>query len=209
MRVAVSGGIAAGKSTVCRQFAELGAVVIDADIVARELVAPGQPALADIAGRFGQSLIQPDGTLDRRALRARVFGDARARGQLEAILHPRIQAELQRQAMAAGTGVLVAAIPLLTPATRKSAYAWLDRVLIVECPRALQIARIAARDGSDAVLAEAMVDAQLSTAERLPMADDVLFNDGTQARLETNARRLYARYEIASKALPRPSGTPS
>lgn len=194
MRVAVSGGIAAGKSTVCRQFAELGAVVIDADIVARELVAPGQPALAEIAGLFGQSLIQPDGTLDRRALRARVFGDARARAQLEAILHPRIQAELQRQAMAAGTGLLVAAIPLLTPATRKSAYAWLDRVLIVECPRALQIARIAARDGSDAVLAEAMVDAQLSTAERLPMADDVLFNDSAQARLETNARRLYAHY---------------
>lgn len=194
MRIAVSGGIAAGKSTVCRVFADRGAAVLDADIVARELVAPGQPALAEIAGHFGQSLIQTDGTLDRAALRALVFGDARARAKLEAILHPRIQSELQRQGAQATAGVVAVAIPLLTPASRCSAYAWLQKVLIVEAPRSVQIARIAARDGSDAALAEAMVDAQLSTAERLPMADDVLFNDGTLARLEANARRLYARY---------------
>ena len=194
MRIAVSGGIAAGKSTVCRVFAESGAHIIDADIVARELVAPGQPALAEIAGRFGQTLIRTDGTLDRAALRARVFADARARAQLEAILHPRIQSELQRQGAQAAAGVVAVAIPLLTPASRRSAYAWLHKVLIVEAPRSVQIARIAARDGSSPALAEAMVDAQLSTADRLPMADDVLFNDGTLARLEANARRLYARY---------------
>lgn len=193
-RIAVSGGIAAGKSTVCRVFADSGAVVLDADIVARELVAPGQPALAEIAGHFGQTLIRTDGTLDRPALRALVFGDARARTQLEAILHPRIQSELQRQGTQAAAGVVAVAIPLLTPASRRSAYAWLQKVLIVEAPRSVQIARIAARDGSSTALAEAMVDAQLSTADRLPMADDVLFNDGTLAQLEANARRLYARY---------------
>lgn len=194
LRIAVSGGIAAGKSTVCRVFAENGATLIDADIVARELVAPGQASLAEISAQLGEQFLASDGTLDRAALRALVFADAQAKTRLEAILHPRIQAELHRQNAAVLSGVVVVAIPLLSPDSRQSAYAWLQRVLIVEAPQSVQIARLAARDGSSIALAEAMVSSQLSTAERLPMADDVLFNDGTLAQLEANARRLYARY---------------
>lgn len=193
-RIAVSGGIAAGKSTVCKVFAESGACVIDADVIARELVAPGQAALREIADRFGGAILHADGTLDRPALRALVFADTQAKTQLEAILHPRIQIELQRQCADIVDDLVLVAIPLLTPASRQSAYAWLQRVLIVEAPGPAQIARIAARDGSSPALAEAMVAAQLSTAERLPMADDVLFNDGTLAQLQTNARRLHSRY---------------
>jgi dephospho-CoA kinase len=200
-RIAVSGGIAAGKSTVCKVLEQCGARVIDADAVARELVAPGQAALAEIAARFGTPILHADGTLDRGALRALVFADAVKKTQLEAILHPRIQAELLRQSTGIASGVVAVAIPLLTPASRRSAYAWLQRVLIVEAPRAVQIARIAARDGSNPDLAEAMVASQLTGAERLPMADDVLFNDGSLAQLEDKARRLYARYKSATPAL--------
>ena len=194
-RIAVSGGIAAGKSTVCKVFAECGAHVIDADTVARELVAPGQTALAEIAATFGERFLHADGTLDRDALRELVFADALKKSQLEAILHPRIQAELLRHSTGVASGVVAVAIPLLTPVSRRSAYSWLQRVLIVEAPRAVQIARIAARDGSSPALAQAMVAAQLATAERLPMADDVLFNDVSLARLEANARRLFAIYQ--------------
>ncbi len=193
LRVAVSGGIAAGKSTVCAVLAECGAHIIDADLVARELVRPGQPALAEIAERLGARFVTADG-LDRAALRAHVFADAGAKAALEAILHPRIQAELRRQCEASSVPVIAVAIPLLTPANRAGAYAWLQRVLIVEAPRAAQIDRIAARDGSGRELAEAMVSAQLDSAGRLPMADDMLINDGALADLRDWSRRLYARY---------------
>ncbi|MFM6989281.1 MAG: dephospho-CoA kinase, partial [Arenimonas sp.] len=163
LRVAVSGGIAAGKSTVCAVLAECGAHIIDADLVARELVRPGQPALAEIAERLGARFVTADG-LDRAALRAHVFADAGAKAALEAILHPRIQAELRRQCEESSVPVTAVAIPLLTPANRTGAYAWLQRVLIVEAPRAVQVARIAARDGSGRELAEAMVSAQLDSA---------------------------------------------
>jgi dephospho-CoA kinase len=127
-------------------------------------------------------------------LRQRVFEKPDAKLRLERILHPRIQAELHRQSTQVASGIVVVAIPLLTPASRKSAYAWLQRVLIVEAPRHIQIDRIAARDGSSTALAEAMVASQLDTAGRLPMADDVLFNDCSLAQLEAKAQRLYARY---------------
>lgn len=192
--LAVSGGVAAGKSAACAVLAECGAAVIDADWVARELVQPGQPALNEIRAQLGALFINANGELDRAALRAHVFAEPAAKQALEHILHPRIQAELERQASRAQAPVMAVAIPLLSPSSRAAAYAWLQRVLIVETPRAMQIARIAARDGSSPALAEAMVNAQLSSAERLPMADDVLINDGSLAQLQANTRRLYARY---------------
>jgi dephospho-CoA kinase len=192
--VAVSGGIASGKSTVCAVLAECGATVIDADLVARELVAPGQPALQDIAAQLGVRFIQADGSLDRMALRAHVFQHPEAKQALESILHPRIQAELLRQSRLAASPYVAVAIPLLSPDSRDAAYAWIHRVLIVEAPQELQIARISARDGSSPELAKAMVAAQLSYAERLPMADDVLINDGRLELLEAWARRLHGTY---------------
>ncbi len=199
LRVAVSGGIAAGKSTVCAILAECGVRVIDADVVARDLVQPGQAALAEIAERLGPRFVNADG-LDRAALRAHVFADADAKRALESILHPRIQAELRTRCEASPAPVTAVAIPLLTPASRAGAYAWLQRVLVVEAPRAVQVARIAARDGSSPALAEAMVSAQLDSAGRLPMADDVLINDGPLADLHAWSRRLYARYARLAQA---------
>lgn len=193
--VAVSGGIAAGKSTVCEVFAQLGATVIDADVIARELVAPGQAALTEIATQLGSRFIGSDGTLDRTALRQLVFENPKAKLRLESILHPRIQAELKRQCLTQKSALVAVAIPLLTPATRLSAYAWLHRVLIVEAPRPMQIARIAARDGSNTALAEAMVSAQLDATGRLPMADDVFINDADLPQLHGWARSLFARYQ--------------
>jgi dephospho-CoA kinase len=194
LRVAVSGGIAAGKSAVCRILQQGGADIIDADDIARELVAPGMPALAEIAAKLGPQFIQSDGTLDRVTLRAYVFADADAKLRLEAILHPRIQQTLQQRSEASESAVVAVAIPLLGPQSRARAYGWLDRVLIVEAPPELQIARIRARDGSSQELAAQMVAAQLDSAGRLPMADDVLINDGDLTSLQHWTQRLLARY---------------
>ena len=195
LRIAVSGGIAAGKSAVCRILQQGGADIIDADDIARELVAPGMPALAEIAAQLGPQVIQADGTLDRVALRAHVFADAAAKTRLEAVLHPRIQQSLQQRSEASKSAVVAVAIPLLSPQSRARAYGWLDRVLIVEAPQEMQIARIRARDGSSEQLAAAMVAAQLDSAGRLPMADDVLINDGDLSSLEQWTRSLLQRYQ--------------
>ena len=192
--VAISGGIASGKSTVCAHLSQRGIAVVDADIVARELTAPGQPALRDIATQLGARFLQADGHLDRAAFRAHVFQHPAAKQTLERILHPRIQDELIRQSRQADTPYVAVAIPLLSPDSRQSAYGWIDRVMIVEAPEALQIARISARDGSSPELAKAMVAAQLSFSQRLPMADDVLINDASLVLLEDWAERLHLRY---------------
>ena len=194
LRIAVSGGIAAGKSAVCRILQQGGADIIDADDIARELVTPGMPALAEIAAQLGAQFIQADGSLDRVALRAHVFGNNEAKSCLEAILHPRIQQSLQQRSEASKCAVVAVAIPLLSPQSRARAYGWLDRVLIVEAPQEVQIARIRARDGSSEQLAAAMVAAQLDSAGRLPMADDVLINDADLASLEQWTQSLLDRY---------------
>ncbi len=194
LRIAVSGGIATGKSAVCGILQQGGADIIDADDIARELVASGMPALAEIAAQLGPQFIQADGTLDRVALRAYVFADAAAKTRLEAILHPRIQQSLQQRSEASESAVVAVAIPLLSPQSRARAYGWLDRVLIVEAPQEMQIARIRARDGSSEQLAAAMVAAQLDSAGRLPMADDVLINDGDLTSLQQWTQRLLVRY---------------
>ena len=200
LRIAVSGGIAAGKSAVCRILQQGGADIIDADDIARELVTPGMPALAEIAAQLGAQFIQADGTLDRVALRAYVFADADAKTRLEAILHPRIQQSLQQRSETSKSAVVAVAIPLLSPQSRARAYGWLDRVLIVEAPPELQVARIRARDGSSQELAAAMVAAQLDSAGRLPMADDVLINDADLGSLEHWTRNLLDRYQTLANA---------
>jgi dephospho-CoA kinase len=145
LRIAVTGGIASGKTAVTQRFQSLGVRVIDADVVSRELVEPGRPSLADIAQRFGPGVLLPDGQLDRRALRGIVFADASARRDLEAILHPRVRERLQHDAEHADGDYVLLAIPLLAESTH--AYDWLDRILLVDVPRAVQIARVTARDG--------------------------------------------------------------
>lgn len=187
---ALTGGIASGKSAVTARLAALGAEVIDADVVARELVAPGQPALAEILAAFGPEMLDAGGALDRRAMRARVFGDAAERKRLENILHPLVRTALHRRALASQAPYVVLAIPLLAEA---SAYDWVDRVLVVDVPRELQHARLIARDGITPELADSMLDAQASREQRLSIADEVIDNSGSLIELDTRVADLHRR----------------
>lgn len=193
--VGLTGGIASGKSAAQSEFERLGAAVFDADQVSRELVEPGQPALAEVASRFGAGMLDAAGRLDRRQLRQRVFADVSQRRALEAILHPAIRAELQRRVLAVCSGYAVLAIPLLVEAGR---YPWIDRVLVIDVPRGTQIQRVMQRDRVDAAQAEAALAAQCSRADRLLVAADVIVNDGPLQALHDAVRRLDGRYRDAS-----------
>ena len=194
--VALTGGIASGKSEVARRFATLGASVIDADIVARELVQPGMPALNEIAAAFGPHMLDESGSLERAEMRALVFGDAEARRKLEAILHPRVRAEMLVRAAAAHGPYALLVVPLLV---ETAGYDWVDRVLVVDLPRDLQLARAIARDRMAPALAEAMIDAQVSPEQRLALADDVIDNSGAPEALDAQVMRLHGKYlELAA-----------
>ncbi|MBV6809745.1 dephospho-CoA kinase [Xanthomonas campestris pv. pennamericanum] len=191
--VGLTGGIASGKSALAAEFEKLGVPVIDADVVARQVVMPG-PVLDCIIDYFGPGILLPDGTLDRSALRKIVFADLTQRKALEAITHPAIRAELQRAAQAAEGPYAIVAIPLLTEAGGRAAYPWLDRVLVIDAPVELQHARLMRRDGSTSELADQMIAAQASREQRLALADDVVVNDGQPAHLIRAAHELDARY---------------
>ena len=196
--VGLTGGVASGKSEVTRRFQALGVEVVDADVAAREVVEPGQPARARIAERFGAGMLLPDGRLDRRQLRERVFADAQARRDLEAITHPAIRARVKAQAQAAPGPYAVVAVPLLAEAGR-AAYPWMARVLVVDAPESLQHDRLMRRDGVDEALAARMIAAQASRTVRLAIADDVILNDGDPAHLDTAVAALHARYLAAAQ----------
>jgi dephospho-CoA kinase len=191
--VGLTGGIASGKSEVGRRFEALGVAVVDADAVAREVVEPG-PILSRIAARFGTSILQADGRLDRRALRELVFADQELRRALEAITHPEIRIRLQQACQAASDPYAIAAIPLLTEAGGYVTYPWLDRILLVDAPVALQRERLMVRDGIDDALAERMINAQASREQRLALADDVIVNDGNPDELERHVAALNRHY---------------
>lgn len=188
--VAVTGGIASGKSAVTTRLASLGVPVFDADEVTRELCAPGQPALEEIRRRFGESVISAEGTLDRRSLRAMVFADPAERLALEAILHPRVRARLAELAQAVSGDYCVLAIPLLAEGNR---YAWIDRVVVVDAPESTRIERLIKRDGIDAELAKRMIASQADRDRRLAIADDILENDGTLDALLAATDALHRR----------------
>ena len=196
--VGLTGGVASGKSEVTRRFQALGVEVVDADVAAREVVEPGQPALARIAERFGAGMLLADGRLDRRQLRERVFADAQARRDLEAITHPAIRARVKAQAQAAPGPDAVVAVPLVAEAGR-AAYPWMARVLVVDAPESLQHDRLMRRDGVDEALAARMIAAQASRTVRLAIADDVILNDGDPAHLDTAVAALHARYLAAAQ----------
>ena len=198
--VGLTGGVASGKSEVTRRFQALGVEVVDADVAAREVVEPGQPALARIAERFGAGMLLADGRLDRRQLRERVFADAQARRDLEAITHPAIRARVKAQAQAAPGPYAVVAVPLLAEAGR-AAYPWMARVLVVDAPESLQHDRLMRRDGVDEALAARMIAAQASRTVRLAIADDVILNDGDPAHLDTAVAALHARYRALAASL--------
>ncbi|RQM68229.1 dephospho-CoA kinase [Aeromonas enteropelogenes] len=171
--VAITGGIGSGKTTVANQFAELGIDVIDADVIAREVVEPGTPALAAIAAHFGPDVIASDGRLDRRQLRERVFSEPDAKAWLNALLHPLIRNEMQRKCAAARSPYCLLVVPLLVE-NRLAGLA--DRVLVIDVDEATQIARTCRRDGVSPEQAKAILAAQASRDERLAVADDILDN---------------------------------
>lgn len=192
--IGLTGGIASGKSALEKAFAAHGVVVADADLLAREVVAPGEPALAAVVEHFGTGVLQADGQLDRAALRVRVFGDPDQRRALEAILHPAIRARLEAICRAAPGPYAIAMVPLLTEGGGRAAYPWLHRILVVDTPAAVQKVRLMQRDGIDATLADQMMAAQASRAERLALADDIVVNDGDIHHLQHAADALHLRY---------------
>ncbi|AAM38088.1 dephospho-CoA kinase [Xanthomonas citri pv. citri] len=191
--VGLTGGIASGKSALAAEFEKLGVPVIDADVIARQVAEPG-PILDAIAAYFGDSVLLPDGTLNRQALRYRVFADTAQRQALEAITHPAIRRELQRAALAAQGPYAIVAIPLLAEAGGRATYPWLDRILVVDVPVALQHERLMQRDGATAELADRMITAQATREKRLAIADEVVCNHGVLKQLSQAARRLDADY---------------
>lgn len=190
-RIGLTGGIASGKSTVADMFAALGVPVIDTDVIAREIVAPGQPALAEIVAAFGADLLGPDGSLDRRALRARVFADPADRHRLEGILHPRIRNRTLELAAAAGGPYQVIVVPLLVESGFDRQ---VDEVVVVDCPEAEQRRRLMTRDGETAQQVSRMLAAQVGRAARIASADTVIDNSGDLRATRAQVQALHQRY---------------
>jgi dephospho-CoA kinase len=199
LRVGLSGGIGSGKSTVARGLARRGAIVIDADAIAREVVEPGQPGLAAVVERFGPEVLDDDGRLDRSKLAALVFDDAGARADLNAIVHPRVAAETARRTAAApADAVVVIDVPLLVEAAR-SGY---DAVVIVEAPGAVRLERLVGR-GMSPDDARRRMAAQASDAERRKVADVVLDNAGSEDDLDRQIDALWAQLTASLRSRPR------
>ena len=192
--VGLTGGVASGKTAVTRRFEALGVAVADADLIARAAVAPRSSGLAAVVAAFGAAVLAADGSLDRAAMRKRVFADADARRQLEAIIHPRVREQLQAECAAAPGAYTIAAIPLLAEGGGREAYPWLHRIVLVDVPVQLQRERLIQRDGVDAALADRMIAAQATRGARLAIADDIIVNDGTLDALDAHVAALHRVY---------------
>lgn len=189
--IGLTGGIGSGKSTVAHIFQSLGVPVIDADIITRELVEPGQDALRDIAGHFGNDIIQTDGHLDRAQLRERIFCNPEERAALENILHPRAKQLVQTRISELNSPYCIISAPLLIES------GWTDmvqRILVVDIPSKLQIQRTIARDNITDKQAQAIIDSQIDRDARLATADDVLDNTGDIATLTIHINTLHKEY---------------
>jgi len=197
--IGLTGGIASGKSALAARFAKLGALICDADEAARAVVAVGSEGLAEVVAAFGTQVLHADGRLNRAAMRQRIFTDPAAKRRLEAIIHPRVRAAMQAACMGGDAVYTIAVIPLLAE-TGREAYPWLDRILLIDTPLELQLARLVGRDGIDDTLARQMIAAQASRAERLALADDIVRNDGPLQALDASVATLDARYRALRSA---------
>lgn len=190
--VALTGGIASGKSAVSDAFGELGAGIIDTDLLAREVVARGSEGLAAITQAFGADVLTDQGDLDRTGLRRLVFADQAARKTLESITHPRIHALVHQRLTQATQAYVVVVVPLLVE--NLASYRWADRILVVDVDPEVQKARLLRRDGVSEALADAMIAAQSSRQQRFEIADDVIVNDSSIAELRREVRALHREY---------------
>lgn len=188
--VGITGGIGSGKSALTRYLEARGITVVDADLASRVVVEPGRPALAAIAGHFGEAVLRPDGSLDRAALRKRVFEDPQERRWLEALTHPLIGEEIENQLAASTSPYTVLSSPLLLEGGQSR---WADLVVVVDVPVEMQVARTMARDDNDEAQVRRIVAAQMDREERLARADIVVDNSGSLAELEAQAETLHRR----------------
>lgn len=191
LRIGLTGGIASGKSAVASAFAALGIPVHDADVIARELVEPGQPALKRVVELLGPESLDANGRLDRRRMRERVFADPDARRLLESVLHPAVRAELARRTEVTESRYQLLVIPLLLENDLRFL---VDRVLVVDVPEKIQLERLMKRDDLDEAQASRMLAAQTTRESRLAAADDVITNTGSLAELESAVRKLHEQY---------------
>lgn len=198
--VGLTGGIASGKTEVTRRFEALGIQVADADLAARDAVAIGSDGLADVVDMFGASVLAADGSLDRPAMRLRVFNDPDARKRLEGIIHPHVRELLHATCVNAVTPYAIAAVPLLAESGGRKAYPWLHRILVVDVPETMQLQRLLRRDGIDEPLARRMMAVQASRQQRLAIADDVLVNDGPLDQLQAHVMTLDRLYRTLANA---------
>jgi dephospho-CoA kinase len=199
IQVALTGNIAAGKSTVARHFADWGAIVIDADAIVHDLQQPGQPVLAAMVRRFGPGILRADGALDRPALRHLILEDPGARADLEAIVHPAVarrRAELIAAAAPAGR-IVVSDIPLLFESADPAAF---DRVVLVDAPEAIRRDRLVRARGLQPAEADRLIAAQMPSAAKRLRSDFTIDNDGSPDQLETAARAVWQ--QLAAAAAP-------
>lgn len=189
--VALTGGIGSGKTTIANAFAARGVDIVDADVIARQVVEPGQPALAAIGERFGPAVIRPDGTLDRAALRQRIFSSAQEKAWLDALLHPLIHRETRRQLALTRSPWCLWVVPLLV---ENNLQHLADRVLVVDVDRETQLTRTMARDNISREQAEHILAAQATREARLAAADDIIDNGGAPDDVAASVARLDRRY---------------
>lgn len=197
MLIALTGGIASGKSAVAEVFAAKGVPVLDTDQIARDVVEPGTPGLAKIVAEFGTGVLDSSGRLDRARMRALVFADPAKRLRLEAITHPAIREELARRSHEADALYQIHVIPLLVESGRANTY---DRVLVVDVPEAEQLRRLQSRDGTDESTGRNILAAQVSREARLSVADDVIVNTGSLEDLRRFVDTLHENYELLATA---------
>ena len=190
--VGLTGGIGSGKSTVADLFVELGAALVDTDAIAHELTGPQGGAMPGLIEAFGPEIVDAHGALDRAAMRRRVFADAAAKARLEGILHPQIRALADARCRAAESPYVILAVPLLIESGTYRERC--QRIVVVDCPENLQVARVMARSGLTAAEVEAIMAAQVSRSERLRAADDVVLNDHDLANLQPQVFRLHRKY---------------
>jgi dephospho-CoA kinase len=188
--VGLTGGIASGKSTVAKILGQLGAAIVDADALSREVVAPGHDGWTEIVATFGRDVLQADQTLDRQKLRTLIFNHPEARKKLEAIIHPRVRALAEKRIREhgdAGFAIVVYEVPLLFEGNLQQ---WLHPVILVACDVDIQRQRLQQRDGLDAAAAQKHLDAQMSLEEKRRLADYVIENNGSLADLEAQVRAV-------------------
>lgn len=193
LRIALTGGIASGKSTVADLFAEHGIPIIDTDTIARELVQPGKPALDEIRFAFGDDVFDSEGRLDRESMREIVFSDPARRKELESILHPRIRDGVVTRSKAADGPYQIIAVPLLVGSPIQQ---FMDRVLVVDCDEDTQLSRLLERDAEDEQQARRILAAQASRQDRLAIADDVIANSDDLADTRSQVDALHSKYVI-------------